>query len=254
MISTEVEQQNIISGLKKISKIKKITYGEIAKNSDIPESTLRKIFSGRDCKLITILKICRALDVELNDVIRESQKDHFKDVFKLTQEQSEYFLIHLDAYWVFIMIMRKVPLSQMLKDFGGDEYRFVAILKELEKVGLIERLPENKVRIIPKGNMQLEDGVPLHNKIVELVVSRFIQALNTSQAGPITKLHQQGSVKMTGATFRKFIEKIREVFMEIEVIYKKENDYYSSDRSELIDVTYVLGVAEFNSINIFLDE
>ena len=124
MSGTEVEQQNIINGLKKISKIKKITYGDISKKTEIPESTLRKIFSGRDCKLSVLLKICDALEVDLNDVMRESEKHHGDGTFKLNQRQSEYFMINLDAYWMLLKLIRKMPLDKLLVDFGGDEYRF----------------------------------------------------------------------------------------------------------------------------------
>ncbi len=250
-LSPDLEQKNIMDSLKKIVKQKKITYQDISKSTEIPESTLKKIFSGRDCSLGVILKICHAINIELSDIIRESQIDYHKDAFYFNEEQENYLCDNLDAYWVILQVYRKRGIKKIRKDYNREPFRLDGIIRELERLKLIERHPGDILKLQFSGVLRISDGSKLHDVIVEKISALFITALNKIDDIQDNKLHQMGSVKMTPATLRHFISSIRTKFMEIETVYRRERAYYQD--SELVDVTYLLGIANYNTADVILD-
>ena len=108
-MNSKKDFESILITLKTILKNKKITYQILAKMMGMSESGVKKVFSGNDCSLGKILKVCEVIEVDLSEVLKFS-KESLKKEFKLSRTDEIFFVKHWDYFSVFLnySLKRKV--------------------------------------------------------------------------------------------------------------------------------------------------
>lgn len=137
----------ILQELKRLLKQAKAPYKDLASALRVSESGLKKIMNAKDCSVSRLEQICEFLGVSLADVIRDLEDQNLRGV-SFTPEQEKYFTDHRDGfllYWFLVYERRSVDESRvLLKLSEKDAWK---ILNRLDKLELLELLPENKLRI-----------------------------------------------------------------------------------------------------------
>jgi len=61
---------------------KKISINQLALDSDLTQSTLNSIVHGesKNPKLVTLLKICRGLNISLNELLQDIDSEKFEEI------------------------------------------------------------------------------------------------------------------------------------------------------------------------------
>lgn len=244
MKSTQIEFQDFVSTLKSILKAKNLKYKDLAQLSSIPESTLKKILSGRDCSMVTMLEMCKAIDVNLLDIF-ELVRNKSTETYEFTEQQQEYFIDNYKAYKFFIRLYRKQPKKDLLSELKISPSQFKIYLKELEEVGLIERLENDQIRFIANGAIKIPESSRLHDRIVREVSYSFLEAIPTIKDSQRHKIHEVGSLQVSEENLSDFIQKLGAVFSEFEKKAQKDSKYLS--QKNLQPITYLIAAARFDS-------
>ena len=245
MSELDVEYKDILTTLKQMIKAKGLKYKQISELSKIPESSLKKIFSGRDCSLKTMLEICQAVEIRFQDVL-DMKEEETPEAFEFNEEQASYFADYIDCYKFFIRIFRGTPMKEVMADLNINENLKSRYLRELEDINLIERHAGNQIKFIPNGSIKIHEDSKLYSKIVESLAKNFVTELPKIKDDPKTKVHQVGSVKVTETTLKDFIRKISDVYDEFDLKLQKERKYLPQDT--LVPITYFIGIGKYDSI------
>ena len=105
-MNEQVQYKDILATLKGLAKSKGVKYAEISEKTGIAESSLRKIFTGRDCPLVSILKICSSLGITLDEVLNLQKIKKLK-FYEFTEEQDTYLADFYDCYKFYVRILRR---------------------------------------------------------------------------------------------------------------------------------------------------
>jgi len=139
-------QQPYIDALKKSLRNKKITYSKLAEMLDISEASVRRVFSEGTFTLERFLKICDLAGITFEDIA--GMRDlHRKDVFHQLSRKEEQFFAQNISYFAFLeMILIGRSPNDIAKEYKLSGPTLVKMLGTLEKMSLIEWLPDNEAK------------------------------------------------------------------------------------------------------------
>ncbi len=149
--------QDIMDGLKKILKGRKLNYSQAARALDLSESSVKRLFNAKDGHLSKVESLCDWLDVDISDVLALNDKDQMED-YVLSSQQEAFFLEYPGALQFYLEIVEYDHTAEEIKDiYHLNDASMTFYLNRLEDHGFIEVFPGNIIKnkvenpIVPTG-------------------------------------------------------------------------------------------------------
>jgi len=152
----------------------------------------------------------------------------------------------VELYSCLNYFLRGKSPEDLHKEYKIAKKRIEGILKDLENLNLLERLPDNKIHLLVSGSHNLIRGGPLQHKFV---LQHFISLLthNIKLAGPDepSKDHL-----MTGSWLRMGKDTLATICRELNALFysyrcRAQRDEVILDDSDLTDVSWVICISPF---------
>ena len=240
----DAEYLGIVTTLKSMLKKRRLRYRDVAEKTGLPESTLKKIFSGRDCSIRTLMRICECMDTSLEHVLKVDAAQLNKG-FSLTDDQEQLFVREPEIYDVFIRLLQKKEKDQIRAGLGLEQTTLDRYYRELEEVKLLERHPGGKAKLLVEGALKVGEG-PLHDFLVGRVSERFMKALPQLHKHDKDTVYEVGSIRITRRLFEEFSSSLVALYRDFDRRSNLESTLLED--KDLNKVTYIIAAAEFDSI------
>ena len=121
-----------------------ITYQQVAEALELSEASVKRLFSERQFSLQRLDQICALLGLEITDLVR--RLDQAQRIDALTTEQEQELVGDDRLLLVAICALNRWSLAQMLRTYQLSEVEAVGRLARLDRMGLIELLPGNRIK------------------------------------------------------------------------------------------------------------
>lgn len=167
------DSKKLLNTLREVLKSKKITYAMLAKKLKVSEVTVKRIFSSQNCNLQTVFKICDLIEISFFDLAALSQQDKEVD-YVLTSEQEKFFAENPAYFGILRSLHRGVSSEEIAKQWDLNSQRLFRVLRQLEKLGLLDVLPKNQVHMKTAGNLRFQHQGPLARKILRPQIDQFL--------------------------------------------------------------------------------
>ena len=129
--------QKILAEIKTLIRRSDLTYRDLALTLNISESGLKKILTRDDTSLTIAEKLCKALGVNLSDLIKSIEDKDLISV-QFTNDQIHFFEksdTHFLVYWM--LVYERRPLHEILEKLHLEDKAAKAIIFKLDKLDLI---------------------------------------------------------------------------------------------------------------------
>ena len=136
----------VFDALKMHLKARDLTYRDLARALKISEPTVKRIFSTRNCTLDRLNSICELLQVDLAELARSTPREN-RLLNRLTAEQEEELMSDPALLLVAVSALNQMRVDEITAIYQLDEAQCVALLVRLEKVGILELHPGNRIRL-----------------------------------------------------------------------------------------------------------
>jgi DNA-binding Xre family transcriptional regulator len=234
------EFQNLTGCLRAIMKAKKVTYASLAKHLEVSEATMKRFFTANDGSIGRITEICSALSISFADLVEQS-KSKGEHVFALSLEQENFFATHPNYFAFFQELLEKnLSPKEIRTKHRISQHSATRYLRQLDKMGLIEWLPSDRVKLKVQGTHNWLDGGPLQQK--------FLPADNLAFLKYVEKNFQQDSHFLTTSnrhvhpeTLRALISELKPLFSSFRKRVYRDEVFYP--KSELIPTKWLMGIA-----------
>lgn len=140
------QNYQIIDSLKQHLKRKGITYKAIAEKLDLSEGTIKRIFSNYDFGLQRLEAICTLADIEIFDLV-EMAKEQALSTERLSYEQETELVSNVKLLLTAHLLVNKWTVHQILNHYQIDKLTMVKLLSRLDKMNIIDYLPNEKVKL-----------------------------------------------------------------------------------------------------------
>jgi DNA-binding Xre family transcriptional regulator len=201
--------------LQGVLKARGMTYADLAERMGVSEPTVKRIFAGHDCKVSRLLEICDILEVPLADVLHRAER---------TSEEASVLPVATEArlaaepslFFLFILLREPIPQQEIEQRFalsGEDMFR---LGRELEKLGLAEVHPGNRIRITRKEPFRFRPDGPLIPLLKEINM-RFLGQVIGNPGGNQSLFFtiSRRMLPDTGAFILREIETLKETIADL---------------------------------------
>lgn len=172
--------RELIDQLKHELRSRRITYADIAEALQLSESSIKRLFSEGDMSLGRLETICAMMDLDISQLTIKATEQR-RHLLTLTHEQEEKLVSDERLLLLAVHLIHGWSYGQIMKTYDIDPHEGQRMLVLLDRMQIIELLPENRVRILLAPDFQwLPDG-PIQRFFEREVQNRFFGSSFTGE-------------------------------------------------------------------------
>jgi DNA-binding Xre family transcriptional regulator len=168
---SQIKQVNSI--LKKLLREHQITYKALAQHLNMSEANVKRIFSTQSFTLQRLEDICYLLKMELSDLFALAQKQ-VQQVSQLTIEQEHELLADPKLLLVAVCVRDAWKFDEIIDYYDIDEFSCIRLLAKLDKLRIINLLPNNHYKSLIAQDFRWIPGGPLERFMEQEVLVKFM--------------------------------------------------------------------------------
>jgi transcriptional regulator with XRE-family HTH domain len=139
------ELQQLLVAIKRQLKLRGLSYREVAVALKLSEPSVKRLFSTGRISLERLLKLCAMLDLTLAELTREAAAG--TPMQGLSPEQETELVSDFKLLLVAVCVLNHWRMADIVARYRLSETECIQRLVRLDRIGLIELLPGNRVRI-----------------------------------------------------------------------------------------------------------
>lgn len=170
----------VFDKIRKAMKARQFKYADLALALDVSEPTIKRLFQDKDCKLSRLTEICEVLDISLNDIISNDPRPDPSGSYlspKIERELSE----NDSLFAVFILLIDGYSLTEISTIYNVKEASVFLYARDLERIGLIDVMPNNRVKLLFNGPLTWNPKGPLLHQIKKTNQAFLSWVMNRSE-------------------------------------------------------------------------
>ena len=168
-----VQSKRIVEALKQALKTRGASYADVARRLELSESSVKRLFSTGAFSLQRLEAACDLAGLDLLELASLAEAGRYR-VPALTAEQEREIVGNPALLLVAVCALNRWSFERILDRYRFTTPRLVALLARLDRMGLIELLPGNRIRLrIARNFAWLPDG-PIHHFFVDRLQGEFL--------------------------------------------------------------------------------
>ncbi len=167
------QSKRIVRALKEALKARRISYGQVADHLGLSLSSVKRLFSAGSFSLARLEKVCDLAGIDLLDLARRAEENRLR-VSSLTVEQERELVSDPSLLLTAVCVFNRSTYLRILRNYRFSEVQLTKLLLRLDRMGLIELLPDNRIRLRIARNFAWLPGGPIHRYFVERVQGEFL--------------------------------------------------------------------------------
>lgn len=215
---TPTEYRQVRATLKKVIKNRNLTYAQLAKIMKTSEVTVKRFFS-EDKYSTRLFEICETLELSFFDLV-ETAKIARKKAFQLTEAQDRFFVKNIGHFAIFREIYRKRSIKEIQKRWKLTNPQMTKVLTPLERLKLIEVLPNNGIRVVPEGVMELEPHSSLEVLLRHELTAPFLTQFQKKT--PPGAIYDNGEIEVSPETEKIMIQEIKDMIARFCILGERD--------------------------------
>ena len=163
----------LVNALKSVLKSQNLTYADVAQALGLSEASIKRLFARKTFTLQRLEGICTLVGVELGELL-ELVRQERRRITALSFEQERQLASDVELLLVATCLRNHWGIGEILRQYALTEPQCIRALARLDRLGLIELLPGNRVRMRVAHNFAWIPGGPIETFFEEQVQPDFL--------------------------------------------------------------------------------
>ncbi|MBW3698337.1 XRE family transcriptional regulator [Vibrio sp. T187] len=173
--------QFVIKELKKQLKLHDVQYQDIADQLDLSEGSVKRLLAdGGNLSLQRLSKICELIQIDLAELFRLASISDL-GLKTLTREQEQTIVSDKALLMVAVSALNGFKFEEITQRYNLNKNILIQKLAELDRLGLLELLPENRIRLLLSPNFDWIPGGPIQSFFLKEVLPEFFSSFFSRQ-------------------------------------------------------------------------
>jgi|SRR4051812_2303065 len=165
----------LVDALKSVLKSRGITYARLGKALRLSEASVKRIFAARSFSLERLDQACAFLEIEISDLARMVAAETASPQ-RLTVAQERELVSDSRLLLVAVHVLNHWTMQDIVGAYAITKAECIRALARLDKLGIIDLMPNNRIRIrVPRDFAWLPDG-PIHDYFRRQVQNDFFRS------------------------------------------------------------------------------
>lgn len=165
----------LIRELKRYLKAQGVTYGALAPQIGLSESSVKRLFARQTLTLQRLEQICNAVGLEISDLV-ELMNERHEYLTQLTPEQEDALVNDIKLLLLTYLLVNGWPLPAIVETYEIDAAEAERLLIRLHRARIVELLPFNRVKLLTARNFTWRRNGPVQRFFEQQVQREFLAA------------------------------------------------------------------------------
>ncbi len=166
----------LIASLKRALKLHGKTYRHVAEHLGLSEASVKRLFSEKSFTLQRLDEICALMEIELSDLVQQMREAGNSAITALTLEQEREIVSNLKLLLVAVCVLQRWTMEEILAHYHIDESECLAHLGRLDRLKLIELLPNNRIKLRIAPNFAWQPNGPIRRFFKQHIENEFFHS------------------------------------------------------------------------------
>lgn len=162
----------LLDELKKSLKAAGITYAQLAQHLSLSEASVKRLFHTRGFSLERLERAANLAGLEISDLV-DRMNAAAPRISELTPDQEEELLANSKLLLMIYLLINQWHFDEIIETFSIDTAQGLGLLRQLERLGMVEVLPHSKVKLRTARNFAWRRNGPVQAFFREQVQSEF---------------------------------------------------------------------------------
>ncbi|MFZ6675675.1 helix-turn-helix domain-containing protein [Undibacterium sp. Xuan67W] len=164
----------LIDALKRELKARNITYADLATRIDMSEASVKRMFSQKNFTLQRLDEILNATEISLRDLALASNEDTL--ISELTFDQEKEIISDPKKFIVAVSVLNLLTVEQIIRIYDISEIDVVKHLLRLDKIGFLELLPNNRVKLLVSRTFRWIPNGPIQSSFRDQAYAEYLES------------------------------------------------------------------------------
>ncbi|MFT5116412.1 MAG: DNA-binding Xre family transcriptional regulator [Parasphingorhabdus sp.] len=166
---------NLVDALKVHLRKSGITYLDLASKLSLSQSAVKQMFAQGNFSLNRLDEICHALEIDLDDLMDLTHQQRLQ-IARLEHTQEQELVTDIRLLLMAYCLVNHWTVAEITTRYNIDELLTIQLLAKLDRMGLIDLLPGNRVRLRISPNFKWIRNGPIERFFTDQVQGEFLNA------------------------------------------------------------------------------
>ena len=166
----------LIQTLKKSLKAHGLTYADVAKQINLSEASIKRLFSEQNITLERLDQICQMMELQISDLVQIMNRDNRFQIDCLSKEQEQEIAGNPELVLVTVCVLNGWTMQQLVDNFHLTEAQCIQHLAKLDRLKLIELLPKNRIKLRVTANFKWLENGPIQQFFQEKIQADYFRS------------------------------------------------------------------------------
>jgi DNA-binding Xre family transcriptional regulator len=164
---------HLVETLKKVVRMQGLTYGDLAARVGLSEASVKRLFSRGTFTLARLAQFCDALDIDFYELARLA-RGRSAETREMTLAQEAALAADARMLAVLYLAWSGWSFDDIVSSFDVTAAQCTGLLVKLDRLGLIELMPGNRIRMKAAPATRLRADGPIRRVHGKRVVDDFL--------------------------------------------------------------------------------
>jgi transcriptional regulator with XRE-family HTH domain len=165
----------LVSALKQALKARDMTYARLAKGLGLSEASVKRVFAAGSLTLERLDHICELIGIEITDLARMVRQEA-ESPPQLTWDQEQQLVSDPKLLLVAVHAVNHWTFDEIIDSYSLSKAECIRLLTRLDKLGIIDLLPNNKIRVRVARDFAWLPGGPIQQYFRARVQNDFLRS------------------------------------------------------------------------------
>jgi transcriptional regulator with XRE-family HTH domain len=165
----------LVKALKNVLRARGLTYAQLAKGLGLSEASVKRVFAAQSFTLQRLDQVCDYVGIEISDLAKMVAIEGANPE-RLSIEQEKELVSDAKLLLVAVHALNHWSLEQIVDTYAFSKPECIRLLARLDKLHIIDLLPNNKIRVRVARNFAWLPGGPIQQYFREQVQSNFFRS------------------------------------------------------------------------------
>ena len=165
----------LLQTLKQCLKAQGKTYADVAQTLGLSEASVKRMFSEQHFSLQRLDSICHMLGMEISGLVKQMDASQAR-IEQLTHSQESEIIQDISLILVTVCVFNHWTLDNITQYFTLSEEECVLKLLKLDKIGIIQLLPHNRIKLLISPNFSWIENGPFERFFREHVGQEYFNS------------------------------------------------------------------------------
>jgi len=209
----------LFSALKQALKARGFTYREVGKAIDLSEASIKRMFAEQQLSVQRLDQICQLMNMEISDLVKLMEAQE-QQITELTEAQEQELVADTKMLLVAFLVVNGWQFEEICTWYEIGETEAIRYLARLDRLDLIELLPNNRIRLRISPKFRWRQNGPIQKFFTTHLQDDFLN----NQFDDQRELFQFPTGMLSRASSEQFKRRLQQLIQDFYALHEQDRN------------------------------